>query len=180
MITLCSCSYPHRSGYGGPVNIKQDNCYSLFCNFLSLHKRKLGFPGGLVVKTLPTNAGEPDLIPGSGRSTGEGNGNPLQYLLPGKSHGQTAWWAMYGLWGHKRVTVTKQQTKTVTYLKVKPGRQSLENKTIMYISGYRQHSFGQSCRTSMTEHQQKVRAKGTDPIRCQVCSLCYKSPAILE
>lgn len=40
----------HRSGYDGPVNIKQDNCYSLFCNFLSLHKRKLGFPGGLVVR----------------------------------------------------------------------------------------------------------------------------------
>ena len=51
-----------------------------------------------MVKTLPANAGEPDLIPGSGRSTGEGNGNPLQYFLPGKSHGHGAWWAMvYGV-----------------------------------------------------------------------------------
>ena len=36
----------------------------------------------LVVKNLPVNAGDvrdPDLIPGLGRSTGEGNGNPLQY-----------------------------------------------------------------------------------------------------
>ena len=33
----------------------------------------------LVVKNTPANAGNPDLIPGSGRSPGEGNGIPLQY-----------------------------------------------------------------------------------------------------
>ena len=32
-----------------------------------------------MVKILPANAGDPGLIPGSGRSPGEGNGNPLQY-----------------------------------------------------------------------------------------------------
>ena len=36
-----------------------------------------GFPGGLVVKNLPANAGDTGLIPGSGRSPGERNGNPL-------------------------------------------------------------------------------------------------------
>ena len=40
---------------------------------------KLGFPGGSVVKKLPTNAGDTGLIPGLGRSPGEGNGNPLQH-----------------------------------------------------------------------------------------------------
>ena len=39
----------------------------------------LGFPGSLVVKNLPANAEDKGLIPGSGRSPGEGNGNPLQY-----------------------------------------------------------------------------------------------------
>ena len=34
---------------------------------------------GLVVKNLPANAGDVGSIPGSGRSPGEGNGNPLQY-----------------------------------------------------------------------------------------------------
>jgi len=29
-----------------------------------------------------------DFDPGSGRFPGEGNGNPLQYSLPGKSHGK--------------------------------------------------------------------------------------------
>ena len=47
-----------------------------------------GFPGGLVVKNLPANAGDVDSIPGSGRSPGVGNGNPLQYSCLGKSHEQ--------------------------------------------------------------------------------------------
>ena len=39
---------------------------------------RLGFPGGSVVKNPPANAGDAGSIPGSGRSPGEGNGNPLQ------------------------------------------------------------------------------------------------------
>ena len=38
----------------------------------------MDFPGGSVVKHLTANAGNADLIPGSGRSPGEGNGNPLK------------------------------------------------------------------------------------------------------
>ena len=40
----------------------------------------LGFPGGLVVKSLPANAGDVGSIPGLGRSPGEGNGKPIQDL----------------------------------------------------------------------------------------------------
>ena len=42
----------------------------------------MGFPGALVAKNLPSNAGDvrdTGLIPGSGRSPGAGYGNPLQY-----------------------------------------------------------------------------------------------------
>ena len=39
----------------------------------------LGFPGGSDGKASTRNAGDPGLIPGSGRSPGERNGNPLQY-----------------------------------------------------------------------------------------------------
>ena len=39
----------------------------------------MDFPGDSVVKNLPANAEEVGLIPGTGRSPGEGNGNPLQY-----------------------------------------------------------------------------------------------------
>ena len=38
-----------------------------------------GFPGSSDSKASAYNAGDPGLIPGSGRSPGEGNGNPLQY-----------------------------------------------------------------------------------------------------
>ena len=40
---------------------------------------KMGFPGGSVSKESACNVGDPGLIPGLGRSPGEGNGNPLQY-----------------------------------------------------------------------------------------------------
>ena len=39
----------------------------------------LGFPGGSEVKASACNAGDQGLIPGSGRSPGEGSGNLLQY-----------------------------------------------------------------------------------------------------
>ena len=38
-----------------------------------------GFPHGAVVKNPPAKAGDVGLIPGSGRSPGGRNGNPLQY-----------------------------------------------------------------------------------------------------
>ena len=39
----------------------------------------LGFPGSSEVKVSACDAGDLDLIPGLGRSPGEGNDNPLQY-----------------------------------------------------------------------------------------------------
>ena len=39
----------------------------------------MDFLGGSGVKNPPVNEGDRGLIPGSGRSPGEGNGNPLQY-----------------------------------------------------------------------------------------------------
>ena len=43
---------------------------------------------GSAVKNLPANAGDTGSIPESGRASGEGNGNLLQYSCLGKSHGQ--------------------------------------------------------------------------------------------
>ena len=50
-------------------------------------------PGGSVVKHLPTNAGGRDSIPGSGRSSGEENGNPLQHSFLENSMDRGAWQA---------------------------------------------------------------------------------------
>ena len=48
------------------------------------------FPGGSEVKNLPAKAGDVGLIPGSGRSSGEGSGNPHQYSFLGNSWQATA------------------------------------------------------------------------------------------
>ena len=56
----------------------------------------MGFPGGSVVKNLPASAGtagDDDSILGSGRSAGEGNGNPLKYSCLEKSMDRGAWQA---------------------------------------------------------------------------------------
>ena len=50
--------------------------------------RSLDFPGGSDSKASAYNTGDPGLIPGLGRSLGEGNGNPLQCSCLENPHGQ--------------------------------------------------------------------------------------------
>ena len=50
-----------------------------------------GFPGGPLVKNLPANAGSAASIPGPGRSSREGNGNPLQHSCLENSMDKGAW-----------------------------------------------------------------------------------------
>ena len=64
----------------------------MFC----LKKAPHGFLASLVawtVKRLPTMRERLGLIPGSGRSPGEGNGNPLQYSCLENPMDRGAWWA---------------------------------------------------------------------------------------
>ena len=63
-----------------------------------------GFPGGSEVKASAHNAGGLGLIPGLGRSPGEGNGNPLQYACLENPMDGGAWWATV----HR---VTKSRTR---------------------------------------------------------------------
>ena len=53
----------------------------------------MGFPGGSAVKNLPANAGDTGSIPGLGRSSGEQNGNPLQYFCLGNPMDRGSWQA---------------------------------------------------------------------------------------
>ena len=54
----------------------------------------MGFPGGSDHKESACKAGDPGLIPGLGRSLGEGNGNPLQYSCLENSMDREAWWTI--------------------------------------------------------------------------------------
>ena len=63
-----------------------------------------GFPGGSDGKESACNAGDAGLIPGSGISSGEENGTPLQYSCLGNSTDRGVWQAtLHG--------VTKSQTR---------------------------------------------------------------------
>ena len=53
----------------------------------------MGFPGGSDSKASAHNAGDPGSIPGLGRSSGEGNGKPLQYSCLENSVDEGACWA---------------------------------------------------------------------------------------
>ena len=61
-------------------------------------------PGGTVVKNPHANAGDTGSIPGSGRSHGVGNDNPLHYSCLENSMGRGAWWGSpYSPRGSQRV-----------------------------------------------------------------------------
>ena len=72
-------------------------------------------PGGSDGKEFACNAGDSGLIPGSGRSSGERNCNPLQYsclenfLCDRESYGQRSL-VSYSPWGHKELDMTEWLT----------------------------------------------------------------------
>ena len=74
----------------------------------------LYFPGGLEVKASARNAGDPGSIPGSGRSPGEENGNPLQYSCLENPMDGGVWLAT----GHR---VTKSQTRLSDFTSIRCG-----------------------------------------------------------
>ena len=91
----------------GPLESREYTTYSgqLWCSpypqFVtqSLVRLFLGFPGNLVIKNIPASGGDKGSIPGSARSPGEGNGNPLQYSCLGNPMEEEL--AGYSSWGHE-------------------------------------------------------------------------------
>ena len=70
----------------------------------------MGFPHSSVGKESACNAGDPGLIPGSERSPGEGNGNPLQYSCLENPMDRGAWQAtVHAVVRVRHDLVTKQQ-----------------------------------------------------------------------
>ena len=74
------------------------NCIYLI--FLEIRDNKnniflytMGFPGGSDSREPACSAGDPDAIPGSGRSPGEGNGNPFQSSRQENPMDKGPWWA---------------------------------------------------------------------------------------
>ena len=70
----CTSLYINPDGVEHEVKNKK----SKEANISNEHLLSTYFPGGSDGKVSACNAGDPGLISGSGRSPGEGNGNPLQ------------------------------------------------------------------------------------------------------
>ena len=94
-----------------------------------------GFSGGSVVKNLPANAGDAGSIPGLGRSSAEGNDDPLHYSCLGNPMDGGAWPAIVHR-GHKRLRhdlVTKQEVDLQCHVSF---RCTAKWFNYMYISMY--------------------------------------------
>ena len=71
---------------------------SIFMSEMEVNPQPKGFPHSSVGKESACNAGDRGLIPGLGRSPGEGNGNPLQYSCLENPMDRGAWQAsVHGL-----------------------------------------------------------------------------------
>ena len=69
-------------------NVKNIYVCICICAYINI-----GFPGGSDGKESPCSAEDSGLIPGSGRSPGEGNGNPLHYSCLENSMDRGVWQA---------------------------------------------------------------------------------------
>ena len=74
--------------------------------FTQTSESQMGVPGGSDDKESTCNVGDLGLIPGSGRSSGEGNGNPLQDSCLENPHGLRSL-AGYSPWGCKESDMTE-------------------------------------------------------------------------
>ena len=79
-------------------------------------RERESFPGGSDDKESACNAGDPSLIPGSGRSSGEGNGNPLQYSCLENSMNRGAWRATKHWVAKSQTRLSNTHTHTHTHI----------------------------------------------------------------
>ena len=84
-------------------SVEFEVCHDVFGS----HLCGLVFPGGSDGKASDYHAGDMGSVPGSGRSSGEGNGNPLQYPCLERVHGQRSL-VGYSPWGRKESDTTER------------------------------------------------------------------------
>ena len=93
-------------------NTSKEECKEYNFNYFP-ERFPVKFNGGSDGKASAYNAGDPGSIPGSGRSPGEGNGNPLQYsCLENPVDGGSPW-------GRKESNTTEQLYFHFTFTKIK-------------------------------------------------------------
>jgi len=128
-----------------------------------------GFPDGSEVKEPACNVGDMGSIPGLGRSTGGGHGNPLQYYCLENPHGQRSL-VGYSPWSCKESDMTEQLSTAQLYINffqlsrclieplntfcsIKPAHQSVTQNYIIHFhmkdrnKGQKRYGLNRSRRT---------------------------------
>ena len=89
--TQDAASVRDTTGNNASMEIDEMILFDLCKKYLLSSVFQGGFSGDSVMKNPPANAGDASWIPGSERSPGEGNGNPLQYSCLENSMDGGAW-----------------------------------------------------------------------------------------
>ena len=76
------------------------------------------FPGGSEGKEPACSVEDPGSIPGSGRSPGEGTGNPLQYSCLENPMDGGAWQPTASTWGCEELDRTERLTQCTSYIQI--------------------------------------------------------------
>jgi len=93
-------------------------------------------PRWLSGKEFTSNAGDTASIPGSGRSPGEGNGNPLKYSYLGNPMDRGAWRAM-SMESHKNQTQLSDQTTAYIYITSSFVHSSVDRHRLLPYLGFK-------------------------------------------
>ena len=117
-----------------------------------VNNEDLGLPGGSDNKESPCSAGDPGSMPGSGRSSGEGHGNPLQYSCLENAMGRGAWWAIIcgapksQTWLSNNKSTKQQQIKVSRLKKKKP---VVESHNRILFSAKKKLAIKKRCRRNL-------------------------------
>ena len=136
---------------------------------------KKGFPAGAEVKASACNVGDLASIPGSGRSPGEGNGNPLQYSCLENPMDGGAWWArvhrsqrvehnwvtsfsLSHLWKNSYLRLTGVETIkrlfwTLKYCGLEADWKTTQTQTIYYGKEKNDSEYGTNISNGRAKHQ---------------------------
>ena len=126
----------------------------LLCLLQLFFSFNLDFPGGSDGKESASNSGDPGLIPGSGRSSGEGDGHLLQYSCLENPMDRGSWWAaVHG--------VTKSRTRLTTSLTQKEkGKEELYKIKVCVIFFSPGKNTGMDCHSLL---QRIFPTQGSNP-----------------
>ena len=150
------------------------NIYKLYIYiYIYIYISLWGFPCSSVSKESAYNAGDLGLIPGSGRSTGEGNGSPFQYSCLENAMDRGAWQAIVHVVARTGHDLATKPIPHIFLYGASLGAQMVKNPPAMWETwvqslgwedplekGMATHSSILACRILWTERPSRLQSMG--------------------